>query len=106
MADYAPRPDYAPVEPSAAFLSYDDSVEQVSADETETFEAMLASMHRLHERTYRKFGEAVRVSHVVPVAPAQRALDGTSMDLDDPNALRTATVGYLRDHDAEFEIRA
>ena len=52
-----------------------------------------------------RYGDYVAKLAVVPVAPAQRGLDGTAVDLADPNALRTATVGYLRDHDAEFEIR-
>lgn len=52
-----------------------------------------------------RYGDYVAKLAVVPVAPAQRALDGTAVDLRDPDALRTATVGYLRDHDAEFEIR-
>ena len=52
-----------------------------------------------------RYGDYVAKLAVVPVAPAQRALDGTSVDLDDPDALRTATVGYLSRHDAEFEVR-
>ena len=52
-----------------------------------------------------RYGDYLAKLAVVPVAPAQRALDGTEVDSDDPNALRTATVAYLRDHDAEFEIR-
>ncbi len=52
-----------------------------------------------------RYGDHLAKLAVVPVAPAQRALDGTSVALDDPNALRTATVGFLREHDAEFDIR-
>lgn len=271
-AEYTPSPARRPIGPSNNFVRYSDAVERVPADEAQTFDAILASMHRLHARTRAKFGEAVRVSHakahgaaigelivadnlpeplaqgvfqpgahypviarlsnvpgeidtdavatqrglalkllgaegekmpdhtgmtqdfvldsgnrfaagtaaqflmnhrmlehapqipdavkaaastasrvgnkalhrigadsptldffghsrvhpmaeayftqapirygdyvaklaVVPVAPAQQALDGTSVDLDDPDALRTATVSYLRDHDAEFEVR-
>ena len=52
-----------------------------------------------------RYGDYVAKLAVVPVAPAQRRLAGTAVDRDDPTALRTATVGYLRDNDAEFEIR-
>ncbi len=52
-----------------------------------------------------RYGDYVAKLAVVPVAPAQRALAETPVDRDDPNALRTATVGYLNAHDAEFEIR-
>ena len=52
-----------------------------------------------------RYGDYLAKLAVVPVAAAQRALDGLSIDLDDPNALQTATVSYLRDHDAEFEVR-
>ena len=52
-----------------------------------------------------RYGDYLAKLAVVPIASAQRALDGTEVDSDDPNALRTATVSYLRDHDAEFEIR-
>ena len=52
-----------------------------------------------------RYGDYFAKLAVVPVSSGQRALDGTEVDSDDPNALRTATVAYLRDHDAEFEIR-
>ena len=52
-----------------------------------------------------RYGDYLAKLAVVPVASAQRALAGTSIDLDDPNGLRTATVGYLREHDAEFDVR-
>ena len=52
-----------------------------------------------------RYGDYLAKLAVVPVSPAQRALDGTFVDLDDPNALRTATVGFLREHDAEFDVR-
>lgn len=52
-----------------------------------------------------RYGDHLAKLAVVPVSSAQRALDGTAVDLGDPNALRTATVGFLREHDAEFEVR-
>ena len=52
-----------------------------------------------------RYGDHVAKLAVVPVSAAQRGLDGTSVDLDDPDGLRTATVGFLREHDAEFEVR-
>jgi hypothetical protein len=53
------------------------------------------------ERRAMRHGNYVAKLADVPVASAQRALDGTSVSLDDPDALRSATVSYLRDHDAE-----
>ena len=52
-----------------------------------------------------RYGDYLAKLAVVPVSPAQRALDGMSVDLDDPDALRTATVGFLRAQDAEFDVR-
>ena len=52
-----------------------------------------------------RYGDYIAKLAVVPVSPAQLALDGTSLDLDDPNALRTATVGFLRGQEAAFDIR-
>lgn len=43
---------------------------------------------------------------MVPVSAAQQALADAHVEVGkDSNALRTATVGYLRQNDAEFEIR-
>lgn len=52
-----------------------------------------------------RYGDYLAKLAVVPVSATQRALDGTSVDLGDPDALRTATVDYLREHNAEFEVR-
>lgn len=52
-----------------------------------------------------RYGDYLAKLAVVPVSPAQRALDGTSVDLGDRNALRSATIGFLREHDAEFDVR-
>lgn len=52
-----------------------------------------------------RYGDHLAKLAVVPVSPAQRALDGTSVNLHDPDARRTATVGFLREHASEFEIR-
>ena len=62
-ADYLPSSRYTSVPPAAASLvRYADGVESIPADESETLDAIVASMHRLHERTKAKFGEAIRVS--------------------------------------------
>lgn len=53
-----------------------------------------------------RFGDYIAKLAVVPVGPAQRALvDATVEPAHDPDALRKATVGYLRAHDAEFDVR-
>lgn len=52
-----------------------------------------------------RYGSYVAKLAVVPVSQAQQALAQTDVDKDDPDALRTATVRYLRDHDAEFDVR-
>ena len=53
-----------------------------------------------------RFGDYIAKLAVVPVGPAQRALVDDAPDTArDPDALRTATVGYLRDHAAEFDVR-
>ncbi len=52
-----------------------------------------------------RYGDHLAKIAVVPVSRAQAALDGTAVDGNDPNALRSATVGFLRRHDAEFEVR-
>ncbi|RZK34009.1 MAG: hypothetical protein EOO57_12025, partial [Hymenobacter sp.] len=69
-------------------------------------------IHPLAEAYYSqvplRYGQYIAKLEVVPVAAAQQALAEADVQVDgdqDPNALRTATVGYLREHDAEFEIR-
>ena len=66
-------------------------------------------VHPLAEAYYSqapiRYGDYVAKLAVVPVAPTQTALVETEVDTKNPNGLRTATVGYLRDFDAEFDIR-
>lgn len=69
-------------------------------------------IHPLAEAYYSqvpiRYGNYIAKLAVVPVSAAQKALAEANVDLDgdkDPNALRTATVNYLRDNDAEFDIR-
>ncbi|RZK27887.1 MAG: catalase, partial [Hymenobacter sp.] len=69
-------------------------------------------IHPLAEAYYSqvplRYGSYIAKLEVVPVSAAQQALADAGVKVDgdkDPNALRTATVGYLREHDAEFEIR-
>lgn len=52
-----------------------------------------------------RYGDYVAKLAVVPVSPEQAALASAEVDSDDPDALRTATVGYLRENDAEFDVR-
>ena len=55
-----------------------------------------------------RYGKYIAKLEVVPVSAAQKALADAKVEVDgdkDPNALRTATVGYLKDNDAEFEVR-
>ena len=52
-----------------------------------------------------RWGDYIAKLAVVPVTPAQEALESTKVDVKDPDGLRTATVGYLRGNDAEFEVR-
>ncbi len=53
-----------------------------------------------------RYGDYIAKLAVVPVSAAQRALEDEVLDTSkDENALRTATVNYLRDHDAVFEVR-
>lgn len=57
-------------------------------------------------QTPLRFGAYIAKLAVVPVGPAQRALADATVDAGgDPDALRQATVGYLREHDAAFDLR-
>lgn len=59
-----------------------------------------------HTQAAMRFGDYIAKLAIVPVAPEQVALADEAIDpAADPNALRTATVGYLREHDAVFEVR-
>ena len=69
-------------------------------------------IHPLAEAYYTqaaiRYGRYIAKLAVVPVSPAQKALAETDVTIDgdkDSNALRTATVDYLRAHDAEFDVR-
>ena len=67
-------------------------------------------IHPLAEAYYTqvpiRYGDYVAKLVVVPTTPAQIALEDDVLDTaKDPNALRTATVNYLRDHDAVFDVR-
>ena len=55
-----------------------------------------------------RYGKYIAKLEVVPVSAAQKDLANADVEIDgdkDPNALRTATVGYLKNNDAEFEVR-
>ncbi len=68
-------------------------------------------IHPLAEAYYSqvplRYGQYIAKLKIVPVSAAQKALAEAHAEVDgdkDPNALRTATVGYLRENDAEFEV--
>ena len=110
MLEHAPQiPDAVKAAVSTASRAGNKALHQMGVD-SPTFDFFGHSrVHPLAEAYFTqapiRYGDYLAKLAVVPVAPAQRALDGTEVDADDPNALRTATVSYLRDHDAEFEIR-
>jgi hypothetical protein len=52
-----------------------------------------------------RYGDFIAKLAVVPVTPAQRALAEKALDTSDRDALRVATVGFLREQDAVFEVR-
>ena len=69
-------------------------------------------IHPLAEAYYSqaplRYGDYIAKLAVVPVSAKQKELADANAKVNsykDENALRTATVDYLRDHDAEFEIR-
>ena len=67
-------------------------------------------IHPLAEAYYTqvaiRYGDYVAKLVAVPTTPDQLALENDVLDTaKDPDALRTATVSYLRDHDAVFDIR-
>ena len=78
-AEYNPAPAAGQISSATSFVRYSDNMETVPPDESQTIASILASMHRLHERTHAKFGEALRVSH----AKAYGAAVGELVVLDD-----------------------
>ena len=110
MLEHAPEiPDALKAVVSAASRVGNKALHRFGADS-----AMLdffghSRIHPLAEAYFTqapiRYGDYVAKLAVVPVAAAQRALESSEVDRDDPDALRSATVGYLRDHDAEFEVR-
>ena len=68
-------------------------------------------IHPLAETYYSqaalRFGDFVAKIGAFPAGPAQQAMMQTSLDVaSDPDALRHAMVAFLRDHSAEYDIRA
>ena len=69
-------------------------------------------IHPLAEAYYSqvpmRYGEYIAKLAIVPVSTKQKELAKDNVKVDsyrDKDALRTATVNYLRENDAEFEIR-
>ncbi|RZL05558.1 MAG: hypothetical protein EOO89_26170, partial [Pedobacter sp.] len=54
-----------------------------------------------------RYGDYIAKLAVVPASQKQKQLmrDGVEVNSKDENALRTATVDYLRENDAEFEVQ-
>ncbi len=52
-----------------------------------------------------RYGDYIAKLAVVPASSTQAGLADSKVDQKDPDGLRTATVSYLREHDAEFEVR-
>ncbi len=60
-----------------------------------------------HSQAPLRFGDYVAKVAAFPAAPEQLALAETSLPVaTDPDALRHATVAFLRDHGATYELRA
>lgn len=62
-ADYTPVLARGPVPSAEAFVRYSDKVETIPADEVQTIDAIIASLHRLNRRNRARDGSTVRVSH-------------------------------------------
>ena len=110
MLEHAPEiPDALKAAVSTASRAGNKALHHFSADSPTLDFFGHSRVHPMAEAYFTqapiRYGDYLAKLAVVPVASAQRALAGTAVDLADPNALRTATVGYLRHHDAEFEIR-
>ena len=68
-------------------------------------------IHPLAETYYSqaplRFADYVAKLAAYPASPEQLAMAETSLDVaSDPNTLRHATIGFLRDHGATYELRA
>ena len=110
LLEHAPRiPDVVKAAVSAVARAANKLLHRVGADSPTLDLFGHSRVHPLAEAYFTqapiRYGDHLAKLAAVPVSPAQRALDGTSTDLGDPDALRTATVGFLRGHDAEFDIR-
>ena len=54
-----------------------------------------------------RFGDHVAKLGAFPTAPDMKAMANKELDVgDDPNAFRHAVVGFFKDHDVHFELRA
>jgi hypothetical protein len=89
-----------------------DALEAIGTDSAKLDFFGDSKIHPLAEAYYSqapiRYGNYIAKLAVVPVTGAQEALVAADVDVDgdkDPNALRTATVSYLRNNEAEFEIR-
>jgi hypothetical protein len=65
--------------------------------------------HPLAERYYSqtpfRYGDYIAKFAILPVASGLRAQDGEKLDVSgDPDALRHDVVGWLRNHDAEYDL--
>ena len=97
---------------SAASRVANDALKALGTDSAKLDFFGDSRIHPLAEAYYSqvplRYGNYIAKLAVVPVSAAQQALAEADVKVDggqDPDALRTATVGYLLEHDAEFEIR-
>ena len=110
MLEHAPQiPDALKVAVSTAARAGNKALHHLGGDSPSLDFFGHSRVHPMAEAYFTqapiRYGDYIAKLAVVPVASAQCALASTRVDRDDPNALRTATVSYLREHDAEFEIR-
>lgn len=113
MIEHAPQlPTVVKEVVSAVSRVTNEALNAIGADSAKLDFFGDSRIHPLAEAYYSqapiRYGKYIAKLAVVPVSPAQKALAAAGIDVDsynDPNALRTATVGYLKDNDAEFEVR-
>lgn len=113
LAEHFPQfPDVVKEAVSDLSLVANEALKAVGTDSAKLDFFGDSRIHPMAEAYYSqvpiRYGNYIAKLAVVPVSPAQRALAKANAEVDgdkDPNALRTATVSYLRENDAEFDVR-
>ena len=109
--EHAPQiPDAVKLAVSAVSRATNVALHAVGADSANLDFFGHAKFHPLAEAYFTqapiRYGDYICKLGVFPIAAAQQALKDEEVDPGkDDNALRTATVDYLRDNDAVFEVR-